>query len=126
MSNMKFKKNGTRVLESQHGDLLLCDPSLGIDVILSDNLILGAKDDYRKMKRLAEAISDFVSKNRELRWKRANANLMEIAKTDRDFVRKNTFHLSDPSVASLRKLETKVFMWKTEHGLDGLTHPKCL
>lgn len=124
MSNMKFKKNGTRVLESQNGDLLLCDPGLGVEVILSEGLLLGAKSDPRKAERLAEAISDFILKNRELRWKRANANLMEIAKTDRGFVRKVSYLTAETNVASLRELETKVFMWKAEHGLDGLIHPK--
>ncbi len=118
MSDLKFKQTGLRVLDSREGDLLIADPRLNLQLMLTSEFLAVANEDEQKLQWLGRKFLDFMAKHTEARWKMAIKEIREIEAEDPQFVQHLLARVrSDKgTIEDLRKIEKDIFFWKIENG----------
>lgn len=108
MPKYKFKNVGIRMLESEHGDILICDSNLNFDTIIVKEVIERAKRDDKMASMLGRQIVNFVVKQREARLKIAVARIDVIAKVNPEKARLLNQYVEENN---LRKVEKDVYFF---------------
>lgn len=115
--DLKFKQNGLRILDSKEGDLLIADPRLDIQLMITSEFLEELKTDPQKICWLGRKFWDFLQKHTVARWAQAQKDLIEIERADKAFVSRLQWRLKNKTIDDLRKIEKDIFFWKKERGI---------
>lgn len=132
MSNRKFTKLGSVILESDDGDIMFAYPGRKIDSIVSVELLQKMRSDESAALIFARQFANFVLKLRSVRWTSARKNIEAIRARDAEFADSLTriFEAAKTShtggVAEIRVIESKIAFWMRENESDDVieTHEK--
>lgn len=100
------------MLESEAGDIMICDSNLNFDTIIVAEILELAKKDDRLAATLGRQIVNFVVKQREARFKIASQKIGIIERLDRAKASLLANYLSE---GNLRKAEKDIFFFFEQH-----------
>lgn len=119
MADLKLKQNGLRFLDSRGGDVLLADPRLEMQLLLTSEFLERAKEDPQKMTLLGHKLLDFLERHTAARWERVEKELEDIKRTDAEFVSKYVQKLEARTIDDLRKCEKDIYFWNKDHAQNN-------
>lgn len=114
--DLKFQKNGLRVLDSRGGDLLIADPKFNVQILFTAEFLKLAKSDPQKMAVLGKKLTDFIDRHTERRWKKVLEDLRRLSKIpeNNSFVFRMMKFTKEENIDNLRKLEKEIFYHETK------------
>lgn len=105
MPKFKFKNTGVRILESEDGDILICDTSIKSDTIILRESIRRAKTEPQLAEHIGRQLVNFVHAQRNARKKIAEKKLDLIERFDKRFTDNLRPYLAEDN---LRKVEKDI------------------
>jgi len=112
MTRIKYKNTGVRILESEDGDILLCDTSLKIDTVMLKEALLLGMNDKEISSNIGKMLIKFIEKQRNRRRKIAERKLDLLERFDKYFTDKLRIYLTNDS---LRKVEKDIHFYLNDN-----------